>query len=261
MRPDLEVAQTPAGSARTGRPPCRRAERGSACGPGMVEDARDGRSSRRSQAEIADSKCLAAVDPVGAGPIPDLARPGGNITGLSFLTTDLAAKRLQLLRELVPGVARIALLAWDLGARDPATRERGPTVRFIAETEAAGRQLGAEVKAYLIDSASDLPQAFAAIEQARSQALIVKNNSLTYDLRQAILEASKRLRIPDMYEVRELVMAGGLVSDGPNVPELYRQSAGYVDSILKGPSHRTFRSSSPPSSNWCSISRPPRRSA
>ena len=141
---------------------------------------------------------------------------------------------------------------------DEGTRTHGAIHR---RDRSRGRQLGAEVKAYRIDGASDLPQAFAAIEQARSQALIVKNNSLTYDLRQAILEASKRLRIPDMYEVRELVMAGGLVSDGPNVPELYRQSAGYVDSILKGPSHRTFRSSSPPSSNWCSISRPPRRSA
>jgi putative ABC transport system substrate-binding protein len=176
----------------------------------------------------------AVADPVGAGLIPSLARPDGNLTGLSILTTDLAAKRLQLVRELVPGAARIAVLAWAINGRDPASKERGPTTPFVAETEAAGRLLGAEVRAHFFRSAADLPQAFAAIEQARSQALIVKNNSLTYELRAAIIEASKRLRIPDMYEARELVAAGGLVSYGPNATELYRQAAGYVDKIFRG---------------------------
>ena len=175
----------------------------------------------------------AVADPVGAGLIPSVARPGGNLTGLSVLTTDLAAKRLQLVHELVPGAARIAVLAWDFSGRDPASKGRGP-VAFVAETEAAGRLLGAEVRAHFISSAADLPQAFAAIEQARSQALIVKNNSLTYEHRAAIIEASKRLRIPDMYEARELVAAGGLVSYGPNATELYRQAAGYVERIFKG---------------------------
>lgn len=175
---------------------------------------------------------VAAADPVGAGLIPSFARPGGNLTGLSFLTTDLAAKRLQLLLELVPGATRIAVLAWDLGGRDLASKERGPSM--LPETEAAGRPLGVEVRGHFIRSATDLPQAFATIEQARSQALIVKNNSLTYELRAAINEASRRLRIPDMYEARELVAAGGLVSYGPNVTELYRQAGGYVDKILRG---------------------------
>ena len=107
-------------------------------------------------------------------------------------------------------------------------------MRFVAETEAAGRLLGAEVRAHFIGSATDLPQAFAAIEQARSQALIVKNNSLTYELRAAIIETSRRLRIPDIYEARELVAAGGLVSYGPSATELYRQAAGYVERIFKG---------------------------
>jgi len=176
----------------------------------------------------------AVVDPVGAGLIASLARPGGNVTGLSVLTTDLAAKRLQLLRELVPGAARIALLAWDIGGSDLTAKERRPTPTFVAETEAAGRLLGAEVRAHFFGSASDLPRAFAAIEQARSQALIVKNNSLTYELRAAISERAQRLRIPDMYEERGLVAAGGLVSYGPNPIELYREAAGYVDRILKG---------------------------
>jgi putative ABC transport system substrate-binding protein len=158
----------------------------------------------------------AVADPVGAGLIPSVARPGGNLTGLSVLTTDLAAKRLQLVHELVPGAARIAVLAWDFSGRDPASKGRGP-VAFVAETEAAGRLLGAEVRAHFISSAADLPQAFAAIEQARSQALIVKNNSLTYEHRAAIIEAS-----------------GGLVSYGPNATDLYRQAAGYVDRIFKG---------------------------
>ena len=81
---------------------------------------------------------VAAADPVGAGLISNFARPGGNVTGLSFLTTDLAAKRLQLLRELVPGAARIAVLAWDSSGRDPASKERAPAMSFVAETEAAG---------------------------------------------------------------------------------------------------------------------------
>ena len=174
----------------------------------------------------------AVADPVGTGLIPDFARPGGNVTGLSYLTTDLAAKRLQLLRELVPGAARIAVLAWNFGARDPASKQRGPTM--VAETEAAGRLLGAEVRAYLFGSGADLPRALAAIEQARSQALIVKNNSLTYELRAAIIETSRRLRIPDIYEAREFVAAGGLVSYGPDIQDLYRQAAGYVDRIFKG---------------------------
>jgi putative ABC transport system substrate-binding protein len=176
----------------------------------------------------------AVVDPVGAGLITSLARPGGNVTGLSVLTTDLAAKRLQLLRELVPGAARIALLAWDIGGSDPMSKERRAMPTYVAETEAAGRLLGAEVRAHFIGSATDLPRAFAAIEQARSQALMVKNNSLTYELRAAISERSQRLRIPDMYEERALVAAGGLVSYGPNPIELYREAAGYVDRIFKG---------------------------
>jgi len=175
---------------------------------------------------------VAAADPVGAGLIPNFARPGGNVTGLSVLTTDLAAKRLQLVRELVPGATRIAVLAWDVVRRDPALKERGPTM--LAEIEAAGQLVGAEVSAHLIGGASDLPQAFASIEKARSQALIVKTNSLTYEIRAAIIEASRRLRIPDMYEARELVAAGGLVSYGPDLTDLYRQAAGYVDKVFKG---------------------------
>ena len=80
----------------------------------------------------------------------------------------------------------------------------------------------------------ELPQALAAIEKDRSQALIVKNNSLTYEHRAAIIGTSIRLRIPDMYEARELVTAGGLVSYGPDATDLYRQAAGYVDRIFKG---------------------------
>ncbi len=177
---------------------------------------------------------MIAADPVGAGLIPSLARPGGNVTGLSVVTTDLAAKRLELLRELVPGAARIAVLSWNFGRRDSTSTERGPTPAFVAETETAGRLLGAEVRVHFIGTAADLPRAFAAIEQARSQALIVKNNSLTYELRAAIIESAQRLRIPDMYEEREVVAAGGLVSYGPNVSELYRHVAGYVDRIFKG---------------------------
>ena len=139
---------------------------------------------------------MVAADPVGAELISSFARPGGNVTGLSVVTTDLAAKRLELLRELVPGAARIAVLAWGIGARDAASKQRRSSIGAVLETEAAGRLVGAEVRTYFIDGASDLPEAFAAIAQARSQALIVKNNSLTYERRAAIIESSRRRRIP-----------------------------------------------------------------
>jgi putative ABC transport system substrate-binding protein len=90
---------------------------------------------------------MVAADPVGAGLIPSFARPGGNLTGLSVVTTDLAAKRLELVRELVPGAARIAVLAWGLAGRFPASKERRP-ITAVAETEAAGRLLGVEVRPY-----------------------------------------------------------------------------------------------------------------
>jgi putative tryptophan/tyrosine transport system substrate-binding protein len=177
---------------------------------------------------------VAAADPVGTGIVASLGHPEGNVTGLSFLSTDLAGKRLQLLREIVPGAALFGLLAWRTGEPDPASAREGPTERFIAESEAAGRHLGVEVSAQIVKSAGDLPNAFMAMAHARAQALIVQLSSLTYEHRAEILDAARRLRLPDMYESQEIVEAGGLVSYGPDVTELYRSAAAYVDKILRG---------------------------
>lgn len=177
---------------------------------------------------------VAAADPVGSGLVASLSHPGGNLTGLSFLSTDLAGKRLELLREIVPGVVRVVLLAWRAGVPDPKTKQGEPTERFIAETAAAGRRLGVEVSARVIRNAGDLPNVFAAMGQARAQALIVQASSLTYEHRATIIDAAGRMHLPDMYGSRQLVEAGGLVSYGPDVTELYRGAAMYVDMILRG---------------------------
>ena len=119
----------------------------------------------------------------------------------------------------------------------------GPTAwdeAFVQRLRELGDRIGDNLRvefrwaAYFIDGASDLPEAFAAIAQARSQALVVKNNSLTYELRAAIIESSRRLRVPDMYGARELVAAGGLVAYGPDISDLYLRAAGYVDRTFKG---------------------------
>jgi putative ABC transport system substrate-binding protein len=177
---------------------------------------------------------VAAADPVGTGIVASLGHPEGNVTGLSFLSTDLAGKRLQLLHEIVPGAARFGLLAWRPGEPDPASAREGAAERFIAESEAAGRHLGVEVYAQIVKSADDLPNAFTAMAHARAQALIVQVSALTYEHRAEILDAARRMRLPDMYESKDIVEAGGLVSYGPDVTELYRSAAAYVDKILRG---------------------------
>jgi putative tryptophan/tyrosine transport system substrate-binding protein len=177
---------------------------------------------------------VAAADPVGTGLVPSLSHPGGNLTGFSFLSTELAGKRLELLRDIVPGVVRVVLLAWRAGETDPKSKQGGPAERFIAETAAAGQRLGVEVSARVIRNAGDLPSAFAAMTQAPAQALIVQLSSLAYEHRAAIIGAAARMHLPDMYESLDFVEAGGLVSYGPDVTELYRGAAIYVDKILRG---------------------------
>lgn len=171
----------------------------------------------------------AAADPVSAGLITSLAHPGGNLTGFSFLTNDLAAKRLQLLREIVPGAARVAVLTWG------AVQGSGsPSEQLVAQTVAAGQQLGFEISHVSIGDSADVSIALEAMARTRPQALIVQVSSLTYEHRGAIVDAARRMHLPDMYETRLMVEAGGLVSYGPDVDELYRGAATYVGKILRG---------------------------
>ena len=166
----------------------------------------------------------AAGDPVGTGLVASLARPGGNVTGLSLQLTDLAAKRLELLREVVPGLGRLAILA-NVG---------GPAVVLdMREVEAAARTLGLEVVKLEIRRGEDIAPAFEALK-GRAEALYVANDPLvdTHGIHISTLALAARL--PTMYGSRGHVEAGGLISYGANFPDMFRRAADIVDKILKG---------------------------
>jgi putative tryptophan/tyrosine transport system substrate-binding protein len=168
---------------------------------------------------------FAAVgDPVGTGLVTSLARPGGNVTGLSIQATDLAGKRLELLREVVPGLRRLAIMA-NAGA-PPAALE-------MAEVQTTARGLGLEVVASEIRRPEDIAPAFEAFK-GHAEALYVCNDPLVTTNRIRINTLALGMRLPTMYNVREFVEAGGLVSYGPNFLDLYRRAADFVDKILRG---------------------------
>jgi putative ABC transport system substrate-binding protein len=166
-----------------------------------------------------------AGDPVGTGLVRSLAQPGGNITGLGDLATELSAKRLELLKETVPRLARVAVL-WNAA-------DGGMSLRFRA-IQSAARTLGATVRPLGVQEPGDFDQAFAAIVQERPDALLVIVDLLTFSNRQRIIEFAAQHRVPTMYEVRGFVNAGGLISYGPIADDVERRAAAYVDKILRG---------------------------
>jgi len=175
----------------------------------------------------------ATADPVAAGLVASLGRPGGNVTGLSLRTTDVASKRLQLAREIVPGATRVALLAEQVS--DPS---QGTTAILVAETAAAARQMGVDLVVREIASIDQLPDAFAQFRRERAQALIVQVSQLTLQHRTTVARQAALERLPAIYEARNFVDAGGFVSYGPDLRETYRRAAEYVDRIFKGANPR-----------------------
>jgi putative ABC transport system substrate-binding protein len=175
----------------------------------------------------------AIADPVGQGVVTSLGRPGGNVTGMTLQSTELAHKRIQLLRELVPGLRRLGLFAVrGEAAVDPMRRDA--SVALAAEAGAAARGAGiALVEAYARE-AREIPDALARFRRERAQALIVQVAPLTFDARQAIFAFARAERLPSLYEVRAFADEGGLLSYGPDLEEVYRRAAGYVDKILRG---------------------------
>ena len=167
----------------------------------------------------------AAGDPVGTGLVASLARPGGNVTGLSMQQTDLAAKRLELLREVVPGLRRVAIIG-NFG---------NPNIMLeLSEVQAAARTLGLEVATLEIRHAQDISYpAFEALK-GRSEALYVCTDALINTNRIRINILAVGARLPTMHGSRDYVEAGGLMSYGPNFPDLFRRAADYVDKILRG---------------------------
>jgi putative tryptophan/tyrosine transport system substrate-binding protein len=166
----------------------------------------------------------AAVDPVSMGLVASLARPGGNITGLSLQGPDLAGKRLELLREVVSNLRRVAVLANT--ATPGAARE-------LDEARAAARTLGLEAAALEIRRAEDIAPAIASVKGG-ADALYVCADPLVVVNRIRINILTLALRMPAIFTSREHVEAGGLMSYGPNFPDLYRRAAEHVDKILRG---------------------------
>lgn len=176
---------------------------------------------------------LATADPVGTGLVASLARPGNNVTGMTLQSTELARKRLQLLRELVPGASRIALLTLS----DPDAKLNPSALAanlMLAEADAAARQLGVILVLRAVGDAAELPEAFAQFQRERAQALFVQVNPLALQNQAGIVELAARARLPALYEVRSFVDIGGLISYGPDLTEMYRRGASYVDRIFKG---------------------------
>ncbi len=166
----------------------------------------------------------AAVDPLGTGMVASLARPGGNVTGLSFQATDLASKRLELLREVVPGLRRLAVMA-NIGY--PAA------VLEMREVQAPARMLGLEVATLEIRRAEDIAAAIDALK-GRADALYVVQDPLFLTHRIRINTLAAAALLPTVHGFREYVEAGGLMSYGANFQDLFRRAADYVDKILRG---------------------------
>ena len=165
-----------------------------------------------------------AGDPVGNSLVASLAQPGGNVTGLATLAADLAGKRLELLREVAPGLGHLAIMG---NVSNPFT------VLEMGEVQAAARRLGIEAATLEIRRAEDITPAFEALK-GRSEALYVCTDALANTNRIRINTLALGERLPTMHGSRDFVEAGGLMSFGPNFPDLFRRAADYVDKILHG---------------------------
>ena len=164
-------------------------------------------------------------DPAATGLIKSLARPGGNLTGISDPATELSAKRLGLLKETVPGTSRVAVI-WN-------ANDQTMTLRYN-EVEKAARVLNLTVDAFGVRNPADIDAALSAIGRARPDAVFVVSDALTNINRKAMLDSMARNHIPAMYESGYYVHDGGLMSYGPNSDEMWERAAAYADKILKG---------------------------
>jgi ABC-type uncharacterized transport system substrate-binding protein len=167
----------------------------------------------------------AAGDPLGSGLIDSLARPGGNVTGMSLMAPDLGGKRLELLKELLPKVSRVAVL-WN------ATNPYSALV--FRETQAAARILRIAVQSLDVGRPADFDGAFESVRRQRPDALITVEDPLTIGHRTRIAEFAAGQNLPSLHGVREFAEAGGLMSYGASLADLFRRAAGYVDKILGG---------------------------
>ena len=163
-----------------------------------------------------------STDPVGSGFVASLARPGGNITGVSLQMDDTTGKRLQLLREIVPKAARVAFI-WSAGSKNQ-----------LEAAESAARQLGVRLQSIEVNTEDALPAAFDAAVKGRADALMVAQTTFSTGLRAKITALALNHRLPSIYGLPFNAEAGGLMSYGPNDSQYYRQAAVFVDKILRG---------------------------
>jgi putative ABC transport system substrate-binding protein len=164
-------------------------------------------------------------DPVHAGLVASLARPGGNVTGNTVLSPDLAGKRLQILREAIASVTRVAFLD------NPNNASHAPT---LAELKTAAAAVGMTAIGVEVGSAADIDSAFVTLQHQRVQALLVSNDPLHQLHVDRIIALLAQHRLPALFQAKENVAAGGLMAYGASIPDLFRRAAGYVHRILQG---------------------------
>ena len=166
---------------------------------------------------------VASIDPVATGMVASLARPGGNVTGLAGIHADLMGKRLEIVRETVPKLSRVALLSH---AANPGNAE------YVKQAQLAARTLGVQLQLVAVRDAGDFERVFN--EARAANAMIQLDDVIFTSHRRQIVELSVRYQLPVMYGFREFVDVGGLMAYGPDWPDLYRRAAHLVDRILKG---------------------------
>jgi putative ABC transport system substrate-binding protein len=168
------------------------------------------------------------ADPVDDELVASLSRPGGNVTGTTFLGPELTAKRMGLLKEAIPKISRVAVL-WHPGAYGKRTTES-----LLNETKSTALALGWQIQLVAAENPSDLDPAFSAITAGSPEALVMLNSPMFYTEHKHIVDLAAKSHVPAMYAAREFADAGGLMAYGANLPEVSRSAASYVDKILKG---------------------------
>src|SRR5499427_5263804 len=171
---------------------------------------------------------IAMADPIEDGLVASLARPGGNVTGTTFLGPELVAKRLQMLRDVVPGLTRVAAL-WHPHAYGERTM-----ANLVKDIEEAARTLGMQLQLAPADGPGEIASAFSVMAKEHAGAFIVMPSPMLFGEHRRIVELAAINRLPGMYQAREFVDVGGLMSYGANLDDLFRRTATYVDKILKG---------------------------
>jgi len=181
------------------------------------------RAAQHATTSIPIIMCI-ADDAVKQGFVPNLARPGGNITGMAAMASELAGKRLELLREATPRVSRIALL-WN---------PPGSSQDYMKDTQMAARSLGVALQSVEVRTADDFESAFASVLKGRAEALVVGPGQFLFNHQRRVVEFATKNRLPSIYAWKDPVSAGGLIAYGVNIPQVYRRAAHYVDRILRG---------------------------